>query len=389
MKSRKGGEGQFNKVRAKGLLILFLIIFLSGSSVYADSNDFILEYNLKRLPEPNYNLSNNEHKFYLPEFHVRGIYVTGWVAGTEEKMQELIELVDKTVLNAMVIDVKDQQGFLSYNSSVKLVKEIGANRNKIKNIKGLLNRLHNKGIYTIARLAIFKDALLAKSRPDLALPIWDPYQKKVIYSKSWVDPSKKEVWDYNVLLAREAVELGFDEIQFDYIRYPAMAKSPLEAILKENKTKSEIINSFAAYARDKLADLNVPISIDVFGLTTTVKDDLGIGQNFAQLTDIIKIISPMVYPSHYAAGSYGIEIPASQPYQIIYKSLVDARKKVINKKNVIIRPWLQDFSLGYQYSFQEVIDQIRAAESLDINEWLLWNPQSKYTKEALLNPPIN
>jgi hypothetical protein len=325
--------------------------------------------------------------FAETDFHVRGIYVSGWAAGKEPKMQELINLVDKTVLNTMVIDVKEQEGILSYFSSVPLTGELGANQDKIKDIKGLLKLLNDKGIYTIARIVVFKDELLATKRSDLSLSLWDPVNKRVLCSDLWLDPAEKEVWEYNIMLAREAVQLGFNEIQFDYVRYPALSNNPLEAIMKTNHSRSMIINQFITYARDRLVDLSIPISIDVFGLTTSVKDDMGIGQDFDQLTDIINIISPMVYPSHYADGSYGIASPVSQPYEIIYKSMSDARQKVQHKKNIIIRPWFQDFSLGYQYTFQEVIDQIRAAEVLGIKEWLLWNPNSQYTGKALEDPP--
>ncbi|WP_230867693.1 putative glycoside hydrolase [Iocasia frigidifontis] len=326
----------------------------------------------------------DEKKLYLPEFYVKGIYVTGWVAGSE-KISALINLVDKTVLNTMVIDIKDQLGHLSYKSNVPLAQEIGANRRKIKNIKALIDELHSRGIYVIGRIVVFKDALLANKRKDLSLKL-EQSDNTIIKSDNWVDPSQKEIWDYNLALAREAVEIGFDEIQFDYIRYPALARKPYQAVVdKENK--SQYINSFAQYVRDELDLLNTPVSIDVFGLTTAVNDDLGIGQNFKELSNIVQIISPMVYPSHYSAGSYGIPVPDREPYQIIYKSLIDAQEKISDNSNVVIRPWLQDFSLGYKYSLKDVQEQIKAVEKLGLTEWLLWNPSSKYTIETLLTHP--
>ncbi|MTI60613.1 MAG: GTP-binding protein [Firmicutes bacterium] len=364
-------------------VIILLILLLYPTQLLAD---FRLHYDLDRPPANNSKVYQlvDEKELYLPEFHVKGIYVTGWVAGSE-KISALINLVDNTVLNTMVIDIKDQLGHLSYKSNVPLAREIGANRRKIKNIKVLIDELHSRGIYVIGRIVVFKDALLANKRKDLSLKL-EQSDNTIIKSDNWVDPSQKEIWDYNLALAREAVEIGFDEIQFDYIRYPALARKPYQAVVdKENK--SQYINSFAQYVRDELDLLNTPVSIDVFGLTTAVNDDLGIGQNFKELSNIVQIISPMVYPSHYSAGSYGIPVPDREPYQIIYKSLIDAQEKISDNSNVVIRPWLQDFSLGYKYSLKDVQEQIKAVEKLGLTEWLLWNPSSKYTIETLLTHP--
>ena len=363
------------------ILIIIIVTVFTSKLIKAD---FQMEVNLEQIPEREFKVINTE--LTLPEFHVKGIYVTGWVAGTKDLMDDLIQLVDDTIINTMVIDIKCQRGFLSYSSEVGLANEIKANRNKIRDIKGLLAELKLRGIYTIGRLVVFKDGLLATTRPDLALPLKDSENEELIYSKAWVDPGQQEVWSYIVLLAREAVKLGFDEIQFDYIRYPALASRPLQAVVAENKYKSQIIGGFLQYAKQELADLAIPLSIDVFGSTTRVKGDLGIGQNFQELSGIINIISPMVYPSHYSPGSYGIEDPDAEPYRIIYQSLADAQKKAAANKNIIIRPWLQDFSLRQQYSVQEVKEQIKATEDLGLKEWLLWNPRSQYTKEALLLP---
>lgn len=367
-------------------LLYLLLIFLLFSTTAGAEGSLNIEYNLS-IPDNNKSVLSLEYKrITSPEFHVRGIYVTGWLAGADSYINNLIKLVERTIINSMVIDVKDEQGYLSYKSNVKFAYTIGANREKIKNIKALLKRLDEKGIYKIARIVVFKDPLLARKRPDLALPIWNTDENLVYCSSKWVDPSEKKVWEYNVKLAREAIELGFDEVQFDYIRYPALANSPFEAVIKDSATKSLIINSFAAFLKRELKDLKAPISVDVFGLTTAVDDDLGIGQNFADLSEIVNIISPMVYPSHYALGSYGIEIPDKEPYQIIYNSLLDAMEK-LNNKQIKLRPWLQDFSLKHSYSYQDVIAQINAVKDLGIKEWLLWNPRSKYTERAIINPP--
>ncbi|MFP4662377.1 MAG: putative glycoside hydrolase [Halanaerobiales bacterium] len=343
---------------------------------------FSLTYNLERkLVNQQYRL-NEEHTFYIPDFHVKGIYVTGWAAGSR-KMDDLIELVENTVVNSMVIDIKDQDGYLSYISNIPLASEIGANKQKIRNIHALIERLNSKGIYTIARIAVFKDQLLASSKEEYALQLISRETGDTRLSTNWVDPSLKEVWDYNILLARGAVNMGFDEIQFDYIRYPALGDGDIQSIVPDGNEKTIYINSFLEYARKEMAELNIPISIDVYGLTTTVEGDLGIGQDFTQLSNVVNIISPMIYPSHYSTGMYGIAMPEAEPSKVITRSLIDAQKKVAGNENVNIRPWLQDFSLRHRYTQKEVLEQIRAVEELGIKEWLLWSPGSNYTEEAL------
>lgn len=362
-------------------IIIIICLFINQHSVQASLD---LTYNLNRgLLDRKYTLDDNT-RLFIPEFNVKGIYVSGWSAGSN-RINDLINLVDHTIINTMVIDIKDQDGYMSYISNVQTANKIGANKRKIRNVRALIKRLKSKGIHTIARVATFKDALLASKRPDLALKLYNKNINEMKTSTSWVDPADIEVWKYNVSLAREAAEIGFDEIQFDYIRYPALANEPIRAVLPGGKTETYYIKKFASYARDQLADLKKPLSIDVFGLTTTVKGDLGIGQNFKELSGIINIISPMVYPSHYADGTYGIDKPALEPYRLIHRSLNDAQQKVKGEQNVIIRPWLQDFSLKYKYTDKEIREQIRAVENLGIKEWLLWNPSGHYTIEALQN----
>ncbi len=362
------------------LLIIFILFIFISQFVQAEFN---LTYDINSgLLDRKYKLNNDNLPLFIPEFHVKGIYVSGWAAGSE-MMDNLIDLVDNSIINTMVIDIKDQDGHLSYYSNVPLATEIGANKRKIRNIQALINRLQKKGIYTIARIAVFKDMLLSSKKEDLSLWLHNSETDQTYRSNNWLDPSIKEVWDYNIMLAKEAIQIGFDEIQFDYIRYPALGNGHIQAVTPENKSKSTIINQFSQYAQNQLFDFNIPLSTDVFGLTTTVKGDLGIGQNFTEIANIINIISPMIYPSHYSEGVYGIKLPESEPYKVINRSLTDAQKKVIGNRNVNIRPWLQDFSVRHKYTYKEVLEQIKAVEDLGINEWLLWNPSSRYTKEAL------
>ena len=217
--------------------------------------------------------------------------------------------------------------------------------------------------------------------------IWRDYK-----GEAFTSPYLKEVWDYNLRLAEDAARRGFDEVQFDYVRFPS------DGTLKdisypeghdEDKAVS-IISSFVDEAVRWLSPYNVKLSVDVFGLTT-LRDDVGIGQNFKQLIDRVDYISPMIYPSHYWKGSYGYKNPNSAPYEIIRLSLRDAIRKSVDQSQTEavvkekIRPWLQDFTFGYPpYGATEVRAQIKAANDLGIKEWLLWNPSVRYTKSALL-----
>lgn len=408
---------RLHKCNTKRILIFFIIfiilIFFNDNIFAKESFQMTDNSLLMGQKELNNRIYLNYKDLDLPEFNVKGIYVTGWVAGISSRMENLINLIEETQLNTMVIDVKDDQGYISYPSHVEMAKNLGASQRKINNVEEFLERLNEKGIYTIARIPVFKDALLASSRPELALLInngpenisWglgkENFNKssgQLIYSasslkqakiekynisrsKSWVDPTRTEVWDYNISLGREAIELGFDEVQFDYVRYPAL-KGKNRAIIYKGITKEKAINDFIIEANQRFKKFDYPLSIDVFGLSTSAECDLGIGQNFKELSSNIDIISPMVYPSHYSPGIYGLDFPEKDPYKTVYRSMRDAQKKT-EDNDVLLRPWIQDFSINYKYSSHEVKEQLKALEKLGIEEWLLWNPSSRYTKDAL------
>ncbi|MGM0410799.1 MAG: putative glycoside hydrolase, partial [Bacillota bacterium] len=200
-------------------------------------------------------------------------------------------------------------------------------------------------------------------------------------SKEWLNPCNEEVWDYNIALAKEAFQLGFDEVQFDYIRYPALGDNVLIHSEKD-LNKNDIINNFVKNVYKELDPYKNAVSIDIFGLTTSFANGMGIGQDFAKLSKSANIISPMVYPSHYYPGVFELEVPEKKPYETVSKSMKDALFKSKNP-DLILRPWLQDFSVNYKYNVKEVIAQIKAVEDLGIKEWLIWNPNSRYNEEAL------
>jgi hypothetical protein len=204
----------------------------------------------------------------------------------------------------------------------------------------------------------------------------------------WVDSFNKDVWDYNIAIAREAIQLGFSEVQWDYVRFPDVPASYMRTAVwpaQNGRTKADGIREFLNYSRQQLADLNVPVTADVFGLTVSAHDDMGIGQLWEKMVDATDVLLPMVYPSHFARGSYGIGYPNAEPYNVIKTSLAHALKRTTGVPGAAkIRPWLQDFTLGApRYGAYHVRAQISAVYDAGLDEWILWNPGSNYTVEAL------
>ncbi len=321
---------------------------------------------------------------------VRGLYVSGWVAGSRARMAGLLELADTTEINSFVVDIKDATGFVGHRTSVPFARDIGADREpRIGDLPGLLATLKRHGIYPIARIVVFKDPIAARARPDLAVQdsVGQPWVDQ--HGDIWVDAFNREIWDYAIALAREAIELGFSEVQWDYVRFPDAPWTYLEKAVhpsRQGRTKADAIAEFLAYARTELADLHVPITADVFGLTTSVVGDLGIGQEWLRMQTQVDVLLPMIYPSHYRRGSYGFANPNANPYGIMRKALEAALARTGRVEGAaVVRPWIQDFTLGEpSYGPAHVRAQIQAAYDLGVDEWVLWNPGGRYTAEALV-----
>ncbi|NLY89907.1 MAG: hypothetical protein GX085_09900 [Firmicutes bacterium] len=314
---------------------------------------------------------------------VRGVYVTGWTAGLPARFSALLELAEKTCINSLVIDIKDDTGLVSYYSNLPAVRKLGAWAEKIRDPEKMLATLKQRGIYPIARLVLFKDPVLARKRPDLAVQninggVW--LDNKGI---AWVDPNSREVWEYNIAIAKEAAAMGFPEIQFDYVRFPSDGR--LENAFYPHggeKTKPEVIEDFLRYAREQLEPLGVLVSVDLFGLVCSDPGHIGIGQNLEGIAGAVDILSPMVYPSHYYPGTYGLADPDRQPYATVYRSLADAQERLARGGEVVcgarLRPWLQAFSINARYGRKEILAQIKAARAAGVDEWLFWNAGSRY-----------
>lgn len=320
---------------------------------------------------------------------VRGLYANAWASGTGARMDELFSVARRTEVNAFVIDIKDATGFLSHRTDIPLAHEIGATEEiRISDLPGLLDRLESEGVYPIARIVIVRDPILAKYRPELAVEdtaggVWVDSKGLV-----WLNPYSADVWDYHVDIALEVARMGFPEIQFDYVRFPDAPEADLERAVfpgADGRSKPTAIREFLAYARAQLAELGVRTTADVFGVTTSARRDVGIGQVWETFIDVVDVALPMVYPSHYWEGSFGIDEPNARPYEIVRQALSDAvRRSAVVDGAGLTRPWLQDFTLGTPvYAGAEVRAQIQATYDAGVREWILWNPGSRYTESAL------
>lgn len=328
---------------------------------------------------------------------VRGIFVTGHSAGGA-RMESLLELLDTTALNAMVIDIKDDHGNLTYRPDED-DDLYDISHNMIGDPHELMTTLEEHEIYPIARIVVFKDTVLAKKRPDLSFTqngeVWTNRR-----GEAFVNPFMKEVWDYNVDIAIRAAEMGFKDIQFDYVRFPEgfenrddilnydvedYMDSPGDNIQR----RVDSVTDFVAYAREKLEPYDVDVSVDIFGYAATVEQTPGIGQNFSRISENVDVISSMIYPSHW--GPYfGIDKPDLYPYELV-DEYSQVENDVLNALDdpPVSRPWIQDFTASYlgagnyiSYGKAEVEAQIQALYDNDIHEFLLWNAGNRYTENV-------
>ena len=322
---------------------------------------------------------------------VRGLYVSAYSVALKGRLDELIELAKKNNINAFVIDVKGDYGELTFPMSDEINKYIkSANKNPIiKEIEPVIKKLKDNGIYTIARIVSFKDTIYAKENPDKII-VYKDGGKAFTNSDGlvWVSAYDKNLWEYNVAVAKEAAKVGFNEIQFDYVRFPASNGGKLDKVLnyrnKDNMTKAEAIQKYLNYAKKELSPYNVYISADIYGQVGSSSDDMSLGQFWEAISSEVDYVSPMMYPSHYGKGVYGLSVPDANPYKTIYHSTKDS----INRNNnisspAIIRPWIQAFTATWvkghiNYGPNEVKEQIKAMKDLGVDEYILWSATNRY-----------
>ena len=325
--------------------------------------------------------------------NIKGLYVNAWAFGSP-KLWQLVRLADQTEVNAFVIDVKDDTGCMLYPSSVPTAQQIGANNCvRAKDARARLDTLAAHGIYTIARIVVAKDPLLAERKPAWSVKERDTgglWRDRI--NIAWVDAYNDSVWIYSAQLAAEAVRMGFQEVQFDYVRFPDEPRERMATAIfpahRPGQTQREAVRAHVALLKDRLRPLGIPVTFDIFGLTASVTTgDLGIGQVWEDFVRVADVVLPMVYPSHYYRGAFGYAWPNGQPYHIVRSALTDAlhRSRPL-PGSAEIRPFLQAFTLGRRlprYTPFEIREQIRAAEDLGITSWVLWNPRSVYQRGSL------
>jgi hypothetical protein len=388
-----------NQIFTKHKNIIFLCLVFIVISLFFISLPWVLSDHYLFSQDREKMISNTKEIIFVPSYvstpdPVKGIYMTSWVAGTPKLRGSLINLIESSELNTIVIDIKDYSGKIVFSiGDNQKLKSYGSEEIRISDLQDFIESLHKKGIYVIARLAVFQDAYFVKYRPDLAVKnkagtaVWK--DRKGI---SWIDAGSRDYWDYIVMLSKEARKVGFDEINFDYIRFPSDGDmKDISFPFSSTTPKSIVLKDFFQFLHDSLEGTGLKISADLFGMTTTAKDDMGIGQVLENALPYFDYISPMVYPSHYPPTFEGFIEPEAHPYDVVHFAMQSAVKRAeelastTGKQVAKLRPWLQDFGLKMTYGPEEVKAQIKATNDVGLSSWLLWSASNKYTKGALDN----
>ncbi|MBI2635246.1 MAG: hypothetical protein HYW79_01740 [Parcubacteria group bacterium] len=356
--------------------ILFLLaVVLAAGSYFTDNLNFLFE---KSKTAENTIIG---HLSVGPQF---GVYSTIWTTRAR-RFNDLIRLAEETEINAIVMDVKDSGVYID------------------EYIKNLVDKLREKSIYTIARLVVFQDSSQVKNHPDWYFKKEDGSLWQDNRGWYWMDPTNREVWDYNLAASKQAIDAGFDEINFDYIRYPSFKKD--DDVVFTPVLKNQTINDFARYLTLELKkyDQKIALSVDLFAYNMMSGSDLGVGQVFLELYDYFDYVSPMIYPSHYITGNFGFENPAEHPYEVVWGTIEKGKAQlweksaievgttspaiinpVFEKRLKKLRPWLQDFNIGAVYNGDMIRKEKQAVYDSGLTSgWLLWNPRNVYTEEAL------
>ena len=334
---------------------------------------------------------NNKTTHYLPPIKVKALYLTFWGASNNSKtLKNILNLIDKTDANAVVVDVKNEYGSTQFWTGFAEANSYGAHLKRTnRNIKKFIQTMKKRNIYTIARIVTFKDELQASNNPDYAIKkddvnqtIWRNHD-----NMAWVDPFDKRAHNYAISIAEEAAKVGYDEINFDYIRFPA--KTGL-LYSKKNTQKNRIkaIESFLNEAKARLRKYGVFISVDTYGNICWAKDDNGIGQTVKSLAAHADYLAPMLYPSGFSSGSFYFKHPSEHPYEVVYRSVKTIQDEIPSAR---VRPWLQYFrdytKRKKSYNRAEIQAQIKATEDIGTDGWMMWSPSSKYSLEYLRSLP--
>ena len=318
---------------------------------------------------------------------VRAIYMSSWVASTPSARKRLVDMVSTTELNAVVIDVKDNTGVVTWDG-----------RMKEDELVSFIEELHAKNVYVIGRIAVFQDPRYALTHKDQAVQKQDGTIWKSRKGEMWVDTGSKKMWAYVLMIGEKAHTLGFDEVNLDYIRFSTEGYHDglifPESGVRGKGDRVGVVSEFYKYITDAFRERGVPVSGDVFGIITTSTADVPVlGQDLHKALMYFDYVAPMVYPSHYAPRTFGFSKPATHPKEVIREAMngaltiadevASSTGKTTAEIRGKLRPWYQDFDMGAVYTKEMVRGQIDTGESLGISSWMLWDPSNKYTPSAL------
>lgn len=317
---------------------------------------------------------------------VRALYMSAWTASSLKHRENLLKTIESSnSINAVVLDIKDATGRVSFLVNDPIVANTGSPENKIPDIREFIQQLHEKNIYVIGRISVFQDPYLAKKNPEWAIQsiaTQSPWKDRK--GLSFLDPTEDAVHEYVIALARASYKIGFDEINFDYIRFPSDGNMKDIQYPENFGTRSEILERFFKKLHNEMVIDQIPTSADLFGLTTEATDDMGIGQVLEKVLPYFDFIAPMIYPSHYGKGYQGFSNPAEYPYAVIKNAMQQGIVRTTNAgfSSNKFRPWIQDFDMGASYGATEILEQIRALEELDIQSFMVWDPANRYTQNV-------
>ncbi|MCW8895160.1 MAG: GTP-binding protein [Sulfurimonas sp.] len=351
-----------------------------NGSFTIDSNETTLHVKACGYRPYKINTENNNTVAKLEPLTVKALYLSFWRASNNSpRLKELLNIIDKSEINTIVVDVKNEYGSTSYLTSFEQANSYGAHKDRTnRDIHKFMKLMKSKNIYTIARIVTFKDELQASNNQDYAIKKPDGTIWRNHDDMAWVDPYDKRAHEYTIMIAQEAAKVGFDEINFDYIRFPA--RSGLK-FSKENTQKNRIkaISDFLILAQNRLRKYGVFISVDTYGNICWSDDDNNIGQTVTSLAAHADYLAPMLYPSGFASGSFYFDYPAEHPHAVVYRSIKNIKDRIDSSR---VRPWLQYFK-DYSdrkkvYRKFEINEQIRATEDVNTSGWMMWSPSSKY-----------
>ncbi len=327
-----------------------------------------------------------------PPVKVRGIYLERAAVLNSARLDKYIELAKTSDINAFVIDVKGDSGTLLFKTETgaKYMPKLNESA-PIKDPKAFVKKLKDNGIYVIARVVAFKDPSYANKHIERALTYKDSGKLFKKENLTWASAYDREIWEYDISMGEEAAKVGFNEVQFDYVRFPATTKKEDKNIdfkNKLNESKVQAIQGFLKTAHQRLSKKHVYVTADIFGWMTTAGDDQNIGQHWEAMANVVDYTAPMIYPSHYSRGNYSLKVPDAQPYKCVAAAIKDA---IDRNKNIEtpakLRPWIQDFTARYlaghiEYGVKEIKAEIKALKDNGVDEYMMWNSKSSYTDNA-------